>query len=103
MRQISVEEAQVLLVGETPPFLLDCREEWEHSAANIGGVVIPLGELEDRVGEVGGGRPILVYCHHGVRSVNAAVLLERAGFETMSMRGGIDQWSLRLDPGIPRY
>ncbi len=104
MRQVSVEEARELLAGPRPPQLVDCRQPWEHELCHIAGdVLIPLGEIEERAGELDPARPVLVYCHAGVRSINAAVLLERAGFTTMSMRGGIDQWSLRVDPAVPRY
>lgn len=64
---------------------------------------MPLGEVEERAHELERGRPVLVYCHAGVRSINAAVLLEREGFEAMSMRGGIDAWSVRIDSTVPRY
>lgn len=104
MRQVSVEEARALLEGPTPPQLVDCREPWEHAHCRIGGeVLLPLGELEERAGELDPARPVLVYCHAGVRSINAAVLLERRGFTALSMRGGIDQWSLRIDATVPRY
>ena len=104
MRQVSVEEARALLDGPAPPQLLDCRQPWEHHLCRIDGdVLIPLGELEERAGELDPARPVLVYCHAGVRSINGAVMLERLGYEAMSMRGGIDQWSLRIDPTVPRY
>ena len=62
-----------------------------------------LGELDEHVGELDRERPVLVYCHAGVRSINAAVYLESMGFVAMSMRGGIDAWSVRIDPTVPRY
>lgn len=105
MRQISVEEARELLRGDDPPLLLDCREGFELSWCVLPGAVhIPLMEIPERAPhELPVGRPVLVYCHHGVRSINGAILLEHAGFEAMSMRGGIDAWSLRIDPSVPRY
>lgn len=104
MRQISVEEARDLLAGPERPQLLDCRQGWEHALCHLpGDVHIPLGELEERVGELDPTRPVIVYCHAGVRSINGAVMLERVGFTAMSMRGGIEQWSLRIDPTVPRY
>lgn len=103
MRQVSVEEARELLASASPPQLVDCREPWEHDFCHIGGALLPLGEVVERANELDPGRPVLVYCHAGVRSINAAVLLEREGFDTMSMRGGIDAWSLRIDPSVPRY
>jgi rhodanese-related sulfurtransferase len=104
MRQVSVEEAKALLESDTPPLLVDCRQAWEHELCHLtGDVLLPLDEVVERAHELERGRPVLVYCHAGVRSINAAVLLEREGFETMSMRGGIEAWSLRIDPTVPRY
>ncbi|MDP2309278.1 MAG: rhodanese-like domain-containing protein [Pseudomonadota bacterium] len=104
MRQVSVEEARDLLDSAAPPLLVDCRQSWEHELCHLpGDVLLPLDEVIERGHELERGRPVLVYCHAGVRSINAAVLLERQGFETMSMRGGIEAWSLRIDPTVPRY
>lgn len=104
MRQVSVEEARDLLASATPPLLVDCRQPWEHDLCHLpGDVLLPLGEVTERAHELERGRPVLVYCHAGVRSINAAVLLEREGFEAMSMRGGIEAWSVRIDPTVPRY
>lgn len=104
MRQVSVEEAHALLEGPSPPLLLDCRQPEEYDLVHLAGAVLhPLPEIAEQVPALEPGRPVLVYCHHGVRSINAAILLERAGYEAMSMRGGIDAWSLRVDPTLPRY
>ncbi len=104
MRQLSVEESQAWLAAPGAPQLLDCRQPGEWATCRLpGAVLIPLGELAERVGELDPARPVLVYCHHGVRSINGAMILEGAGLQADSMRGGIDAWSLRIDPGVPRY
>lgn len=104
MRQVTVEEARDLLASTEPPQLVDCRQPWEHALCALPNArLCPLGEIEEHVAELDPSRPVLVYCHAGVRSVNAAILLERAGFTAMSMRGGIEAWSLRIDPSVPRY
>lgn len=104
MRQVSVEEARDLLASASPPQLVDCREAWEVAVAALPGHVhIPLGDTLERAHELDPSRPVLVYCHAGIRSINAAVLLERVGFQTMSMWGGIEAWSQRVDPSVPRY
>jgi rhodanese-related sulfurtransferase len=67
-------------------------------------VLIPLGELAARVDEVqSGDAPVVVYCHHGVRSLSGAAILRRAGIEAVSLAGGIDRWSVAVDPNTPRY
>lgn len=87
--------------------LLDCRTPAEHATARIeGALLLPLDQLGARAGELEPheDRAIVVYCHHGVRSLRAAAILRAAGFERVtSMAGGIDRWSLEIDPSVPRY
>ena len=100
------EELKERLAGPRPPRLLDVRQPEEHAFAALpNSRLVPLDELPGRVEELAEWRAeeVVVYCHHGIRSINAAVLLERHGFTAMSMRGGIDAWSLRIDPSLPRY
>jgi rhodanese-related sulfurtransferase len=66
-------------------------------------VLIPLGELADRVGELDASRPVIAYCHGGVRSMHAARTLLDAGLQVRSMAGGIDGWSRTVDLHVPRY
>jgi rhodanese-related sulfurtransferase len=83
---------------------LDVREPWEFELARVpGAILIPLGELAGRVGELDRSRPVIAYCHHGVRSLHALRILQSAGFtELAHLSGGIDAYS-RLDPSIPSY
>jgi rhodanese-related sulfurtransferase len=87
--------------------LLDVREPNEIETAKIeGSVWIPLGDLEARIGELESARnePIVVHCHHGVRSAKAVRLLLEHGFATAeNLDGGIEAWSLTVDPAVPRY
>lgn len=95
------------LAGGDPVYLLDVRQPEEHAHAAIpGSVLIPLGELAGRVNEVQPpvGVPVVAYCHHGVRSLSAVTILERAGFtEVSSLHGGIDAWSMEIDSSVGRY
>lgn len=85
--------------------LLDVREPWEYELARLpGAVLIPLAELPSRLRELDVSEPVIVYCHHGIRSWHAACFLEQQGFEDVSnLAGGIDAWSRELDPAVPRY
>lgn len=104
MRQLSVEQSRDWLLDAGRPQLLDCRQPGEWDVCHLeGAVLIPLGELTERANELDEGRPVLVYCHHGVRSINGAMILESLGFTADSMRGGIEAWSLRIDPRVARY
>ena len=85
--------------------LLDVREEWEYQLVHIDGAVpIPLGELPKRFGELSPVDEIVVYCHHGMRSLDAAYLLQQLGFKSvLSVVGGIDQWASEIDQSLMRY
>jgi adenylyltransferase/sulfurtransferase len=111
-RSVSAEQLAKLLAGpttegihETPPLLLDVRERPEASFAALpGSVLIPLGELRDRLDELPRDGSIVVYCHHGVRSARALDILEKAGFTRVRhLTGGLDAWSVKVDPELPRY
>jgi rhodanese-related sulfurtransferase len=88
-------------------YLLDVRNPDEYAYCRIGdSPLIPLPELPHRVDEVKppAGALVVVYCHHGVRSLSGAAILQQAGFENVaSMRGGIEAWSLLVDSSVPRY
>lgn len=106
--EISCRDVEQLRTDGAEPWLvLDCREHDEHAAAAIdGAALIPMGELPDRVGELAGREEqrIVVHCHAGVRSLRVAQWLRQQGFmQAQSMAGGIDAWSLEIDPSVPRY
>jgi len=83
---------------------LDVRRDEEREASNLGGLHIPLNQLEARHNEIPRDKlPLIVYCHHGVRSLYATQFLKFHGHDALSLRGGIDAWSLEIDPGVPRY
>ena len=85
--------------------VIDVREPHEYEIAHIdGAVLIPLGQLPDRLGELDGHREVVTHCHHGARSLKALEILKAAGFSKVrSLRGGIDAWAVNVDPTLPRY
>jgi adenylyltransferase/sulfurtransferase len=86
-------------------FLLDVREPWEHSLAKIdGSVLIPLGTIPQSLDKLDHDAEIVAYCHHGMRSGDAAAFLLQQGFKDVkNLIGGIDAWSIQVDPNVPRY
>ncbi len=93
-----------------PPLLIDCRRPEEWNVARIeGALLIPLHELVQRIDEVRDAlgphaRPIVIHCHTGRRSLQAASILRGFGFDrAFSMAGGIELWSIDIDPSVPRY
>jgi adenylyltransferase/sulfurtransferase len=107
VQQIDVRELAARMRAGEAVWLLDVRQPWEHEIARLPeSVLIPLPELTARVGEVRppAGALLVVYCHHGIRSLSAGAFLERAGFsQVVSLAGGIDAWSAEVDVGVPRY
>jgi rhodanese-related sulfurtransferase len=107
VRQILPQDVKARLDAGEPVYLLDVRqpEEYEHCRLD-GSQLIPLGELPRRAGEVEppDGAAVVVYCHHGIRSLSGAAILQQFGLENVySMAGGIDAWSQVVDPTVPRY
>jgi len=101
---IQVEELKQRLDAGENLFLLDVREEHEFDISNIGGHLIPLPELQDRVRELDASREIIALCKMGTRSAKAVQLLNKAGFANVrSLTGGIHAWSERVDPRVRKY
>ena len=85
--------------------VLDVRNPQEYEIARIqGSRLIPLAELQDRLGELDPAATIVAHCHHGMRSARAVQLLRQMGFSrAINLAGGIDEWSVNVDRSIPRY
>ncbi|MDX1952166.1 MAG: rhodanese-like domain-containing protein [Verrucomicrobiota bacterium] len=107
MNRVTATELAEMLASEKPPRLLDVRQIEEHQFAALpNSRLIPLHELESRVEELRDwiNESIIVYCHHGIRSAHAIGFLQMAGFkELRNLSGGIDAWSIEVDPTLPRY
>jgi adenylyltransferase/sulfurtransferase len=107
MKEVSAAEVQALRARGERFLLLDVRQPEEWAKARIeGATLIPLGQLEARLPELAewkDGR-VVAHCHHGGRSARACEILARAGFtDVANLVGGIDAWSLTVDPSVPRY
>lgn len=108
--EVSPGRVKAMLQSEAPALLLiDCREESEWRIARIVGArLIPLAEIAARLDDIADElaeeeRPVVVHCHHGVRSLKAAMLLRQRGIQAWSMAGGIDRWSTEVDGSVARY
>jgi rhodanese-related sulfurtransferase len=101
---IQVEELKQRLDAGENLFLLDVREEDEYEISNIGGHLIPLPELADRIDELDATQEIVALCKMGSRSAKAVQLLRQAGFSNVrNLTGGIHAWSDRVDPSVRKY
>jgi len=102
--EIEVEELKRRLDAGDNLFVLDVREPHEYQICNIGGYLIPLGDLPKRVNELDSSREIVAHCRSGVRSAKAVGFLQQAGFRKVhNLAGGILAWADRVDPKMPKY
>jgi hydroxyacylglutathione hydrolase len=102
--EITVQELKNEIDTGKRPFVLDVRNQNEFELANIGGHLIPLSQLSQRVGELDRDQAIVVHCHTGRRSARAVEFLYESGFKNVkNLVGGIEAWSKFVDPSVPRY
>ena len=102
--EVSVEELAKMRESGEPITLIDVREPNEYEVANLGGTLIPLGELENRTGEVPRDGRVIVHCKLGGRSARAVEYLQSQGYTNVeNLAGGITAWSERVDPSVPKY
>jgi rhodanese-related sulfurtransferase len=85
--------------------LVDVRQPWEFDLCRIEGAkLVPLDALSSSITEIAAADDVIVYCHHGRRSLDAVVFLRQQGVEgARSLAGGIERWSAEIDPKVPRY
>ena len=102
--EMQVEELKLRLDRGDDLFVLDVREPHEYQICNIGGHLIPLGDLPRRVNELDTSKEIVAHCRSGVRSAKAVNFLRQAGFKKVhNLAGGILAWADRIDPSMPKY
>lgn len=104
-KEISVFEAANLQTHSNQAVLLDVREDSELEICRIEGALhIPMGQIPNRFESLPKDKKIIIFCHHGMRSMQVLQYLENKGFDQLAnLAGGIDAWSLEVNPDIPRY
>jgi adenylyltransferase/sulfurtransferase len=102
--QITAKELKRRIDADEQVYILDVREPWEHKVAQIGGKLIPMNEIPQRLSEIDREREIIVQCHHGIRSQRVAEFLQQSAFpRVVNLVGGNDAWSREVDPSVPKY
>lgn len=103
--EITPGELDEKLRGASPPLLIDVREANEHAYCRIPGALLrPLGEIQHWSQELDPDSEIVLQCHSGYRSAQAAMFLQRLGFKHVyNLSGGIDAWADEIDSTMPRY
>ena len=92
------------IIKSNPVYILDVRNPDEYEFCNIGGVNIPLGILHEEFEKIDKSLTVYCLCHHGVRSAMAQDFLLSKGYtDVINIEGGIDAWSIEIDPSIARY
>ncbi len=101
---VSVEQLAELRASGKDFVLLDVREPNEYETVHIGGKLVPLATLPERLNELDRGSHIVAHCRSGHRSAKAVALLRESGFDdAWSLNGGLMNWIDRIDPSLPRY
>jgi monothiol glutaredoxin len=104
IRQLSAPDLKALLQSGTAVELVDVRTEEERAIAAIGGSRLLDQAYHDALLRRDRDTPLVFQCHHGIRSQHAADYFRREGFRNLyNLQGGIDAWSLLVDPSVPRY
>ena len=103
--EISVAELQKKKKAGEPFLLIDVREPWEYETCRIEGAqLIPMRTIPANLQRLDVDQDVICYCHHGQRSLDVAAWLRGQGVESaQSLAGGIDRWSMEIDPAVPRY
>src|SRR5260221_12869941 len=103
--ELTPKEYKTMRDNKSPHVLLDVRQPWEVGKASIPGAEhLPFTELVDNSDLFSKDHKIIIYCHHGIRSLNACVFLREKGFkDVLSLAGGIEAWARQVDPTIPLY
>lgn len=102
---MEVDTLAALRASGSAPVVLDVREPWEVELCSIDGSLhIPMGELPERIAEIPTDQPVVLVCHHGLRSGHATAWLRARGFDkAINLAGGIDAWARRIDPTMKVY
>jgi rhodanese-related sulfurtransferase len=103
--EITPREVSASLARGDEILFVDVREKWEHDTSRIeGATLIPLRDVPANLARFEGAGEIVLFCHHGMRSLDAAAWLRSQGVQAArSMAGGIDRWAVEVDPRVPRY
>ena len=103
--QIAPQELKQKLDQAAKVLVVDVREPWEAQVCTIEGAkLVPLNTLPANMALFAEAEEIVIYCHHGMRSLNAAAWLRSQGIDgARSLTGGIERWSTEIDPRMARY
>lgn len=104
MKEVTVQELKQKLDNNEDFQLIDVREPHEAEIAQIGGKLIPMGEVMDHLDEISRTKPVIIHCRSGARSGAIVQALEKQGYTNLyNLKGGILAWANEIDPSVPKY
>jgi adenylyltransferase/sulfurtransferase len=105
MQEITVQQLKSMMDAKEDFQLIDVREEYEHEIAEIGGELIPMGEVADNVDKISRDKKVVVHCRSGKRSASVIQMLEQThGFKNLiNLKGGILAWADEIDNSVSKY
>ncbi|HKC68248.1 MAG TPA: rhodanese-like domain-containing protein [Bacteroidia bacterium] len=105
MQEISVQQLKSMKDAKEDFQLIDVREEYEYEICEIGGELIPMGEVNDHVDKISKDKKVVVHCRSGKRSASVIQMLEQAhGFKNLyNLKGGILAWADEIDTSLSKY
>lgn len=107
IKEIEASQLNYWLTSDVPikPIIIDVREPWEHEIAKIEQAeLIPMNSIPQKLETLERTQPYVLFCHHGLRSMQVALYLEKNGFTDVSnLLGGIEAWRQKIDPSISSY
>jgi rhodanese-related sulfurtransferase len=105
MQEITVQQLKSMKDAKEDFQLIDVREEYEHDICEIGGELIPMGEVNDNVDKISRDKKVVVHCRSGKRSASVIQMLEQAhGFKNLyNLKGGILAWADEIDNSLAKY
>lgn len=105
MQEISVQQLKSMMDANEDFQLIDVREEYEKDICEIGGELIPMGEVADNVDKIRKDKKVVMHCRSGKRSASIIQMLEQAhGYKNLyNLKGGIMAWTEEIDPSLSKY
>ena len=104
MKSITVQELHRLMNNNEQITLVDVREKGERVMASIeGSIHVPMMAIPHQLKQFNKEKPVYLFCHSGVRSAQACLYLEKEGFDSVNIIGGIHAWSTEVDSSVPTY
>jgi rhodanese-related sulfurtransferase len=104
MKSITVHELKQMIDSKEDFQLIDVREPFENEICTLNALLIPMGELADRFGEINKDKKVVIHCRSGARSANAIGFLQQHGYTNLyNLTGGILAWAAEIDPNMDTY